>query len=164
MGNLIDFGKAVFAALFTWILAIFSNYQDAFMTLFIGFMLNILMGLGADINISGRAFSLKKARDALLLLIFYFLLIIFIDVAMGKQYAEMSCVMITWLTYIVGYFYLTNKFRNAKLLFPKSKSVSFIYAFLSTEVLYKLKKYLGFRHNLDTTERMCKDDKIEIEV
>lgn len=47
----------------------------------------------------------------------------------------------------VGYFYLTNIFRNAKLLFPNSKSVEFIYSFLSTEVLYKLKEYLGFHYS-----------------
>ncbi len=104
MCSLIDFGKAVCTALFAWVLAIFTNYQDAFMTLFVGFTLNILMGLGADININGRAFSLKKAKDALLLLMFYFLLIIFIHVALSGQYASMGSTMITWLTYIVGYF------------------------------------------------------------
>ncbi len=162
MWNLIDFGKAVCTALFAWILAIFTNYQDAFTTLFVGFMLNILMGLGADININGKAFSLKKAKDALLLLMFYFLLIIFIHVALGNQYATMGATMITWLTYIVGYFYLTNIFRNARYLFPNSRSVRFIYAFLSTEVLYKLKEHLGFRHNPDISDKEDNNDKTEV--
>lgn len=145
--NMIDFGKSVLTAIAVWILAIFTNYQDAFMTLIVGFTLNIIMGLGTDININKKAFSLKKAKDALLLMMFYFLLIIFIHVALGNQYAELGNTMITWLTYIVGYFYLTNIFRNARYLFPNSRSVRFIYAFLSTEVLYKLKEHLGFRHN-----------------
>lgn len=143
--DVVDFGKMTLMAVVTWFVAVFTNYQDAFMTLFVGFILDIIMGLGADVNINKRRFSLKKAGEALQLLIFYFVLIIFVHIAMSNQYAEMSKGIITWLTYIVGYFYLTNIFRNAKLLFPNSKSVRFIYSFLSTEVLYKLKDYLGFR-------------------
>lgn len=142
--DIVEFGKMVLVAVVTWIVAVFTNYQDAFLTLFVGFVLNILMGLGADVNINKREPSLKKFGEGLQLLIFYFMLIVFVHVAMSNQYAEMSKAIITWLTYIVGYFYLTNIFRNAKLLFPSSKSVEFIYSFLSTEVLYKLKEYLGF--------------------
>ena len=142
---MVEIFKNIVTAVVAWVLAIYTSYTDAFLTLFVGFTLNILLGVGADININKKAFSLRKATDALLLLIFYFTLIIFIHVALGHRYVDLANTMITWLTYIVGYFYLTNIFRNAKVLFPTSKSIKFIYAFLSTEVMYKLKAYLGFR-------------------
>mgnify|MGYP000848542333 FL=1 len=141
---MVEFFKGVVTAVVAWILAVYTSYTDAFLTLFVGFTLNILLGVGADVNINKKAFSLRKATDALLLLLFYFMLIIFIHVALGRRYVDLANTMITWLTYIVGYFYLTNIFRNAKILFPTSKSIKFIYSFLSTEVMYKLKAYLGF--------------------
>ena len=79
------------------------------------------------------------------MLLFYFALIIFIHIAMSTQYLETGSTMVTWLTYIVGYFYMTNIFRNAVIIFPGSKSIAFIYSFLSTEVIYKLKEFLGFK-------------------
>ena len=146
---MVEFFKGVVTAVVAWILAVYTSYTDAFLTLFVGFTLNILLGVGADVNINKKAFSLRKATDALLLLLFYFMLIIFIHVALGRRYVDLANTMITWLTYIVGYFYLTNIFRNAKILFPTSKSIKFIYSFLSTEVMYKLKAYLGFRKYKD---------------
>lgn len=161
MGNIVGYGKVMFTSVITWMISVFTSYQDAFMTLIVGFSLNILIGISADVNINKRNFSIKKAKNALLLLIFYFMLIIFIHTAMSRQYVEMSTGIITWLTYIVGYFYLTNIFRNAKLLFPNSKSVKFIYAFLSTEVMYKLKDKLGFRHNQDICDKGDKTEATE---
>ena len=64
---------------------------------------------------------------------------------MSTQYIEAGTTMVTWLTYIVGYFYVTNIFRNAEIIFPRIKSIAFIYSFLSTEVIYKLKDFLGFK-------------------
>ena len=96
---------------------------------------------------------MKKALEGLKLLLFYFALIIFIHIAMSTQYLEAGTTMVTWLTYIVGYFYMTNIFRNAEIIFPGNKAISFIYSFLSTEVFYKLKEFLGFKKEEENEDK-----------
>lgn len=145
MNEIINFTKGMLVALATWVLALMTNYHDAIYTLFFGFVLNVAMGIGADVNILKNRFSMKKALEGLKLLLFYFALIIFIHIAMSTQYIEAGTTMVTWLTYIVGYFFMTNIFRNAKIIFPGNKAIAFIYSFLSTEVLFKLKEFLGFK-------------------
>lgn len=151
MDGLINFLKGMLVAVGTWALAVLTNYHDALLTLFVGFMFNILMGIGADVNILKHRFDMKKALQGLKLLLFYFTIIIFVSIALAHEYADEGDTIIRWLTYIVGYFYITNIFRNARIIFPKNKSVEFIYLFLSTEVILKLKEYLGFR-NLEKKE------------
>ena len=145
MNEIINFTKSVLVALAAWVLALMTNHHDAIYTLFFGFVLDVAMGIGADVNILKNPFSMKKALGGLKLLLFYFALIIFIHIAMSTQYLEAGTTMVTWLTYIVGYFYVTNIFRNAEIIFPGNKAISFIYSFLSTEVIFKLKEFLGFK-------------------
>ena len=49
---MVEFFKGVVTAVVAWILAVYTSYTDAFLTLFVGFTLNILLGVGADVNIN----------------------------------------------------------------------------------------------------------------
>ena len=128
------------------LLSIITDYQYAFVALIVGFTLNFLMGMGADVNDADKEnFCMKKATNGFKLLMFY-VITIFCIVGMTYRDPEVSEQIIRFLTYIVSYFYLTNTFRNAKIIFPGNKSIEFIYSFLSTEAFYRLKDYLGFRN------------------
>ena len=128
------------------LLSIITDYQFAFVGLFVGFTFNFLMGMGADVNDPEKDnFCMKKATNGIKLLMF-FVITIFCVVGMTYNKPKVTETIIQYLTYIVSYFYFTNGFRNAVKIFPGNKTVQFIYSFLSTEAFYKLKDYLGFRN------------------
>ena len=128
------------------LLSIITDYQYAFVGLFLGFIFNFVIGMGADVNDKNKEnFCLKKATDGLKLLMFY-VITIFCIVGMTYREPQVSEQIVRFLTYVVSYFYLTNIFRNAKKIFPGNKSIEFIYSFLNTEAFYKLKDYMGFRN------------------
>ena len=112
--------------------------------LLIGFFINVIIGIGADVHNGKRQFNIKKATEGMKLLMFYFIIVFFLY-AITYRNPEMSDMVVSWLTYIVSYFYLTNIFRNAKKIFPKTQSIKFIYEFLSTEIFYRLKDYIGWK-------------------
>lgn len=132
----------------TALFGVVSDFQHAFIALFVGFIFNFIMGMGADANIERKekkdTFSMKKATEGFKLFMFY-IITIFCIFGMTYRDIEIANSVIKWLTYIVSYFYITNIFRNAKKIFPNNKSIAFLYLFLSTEVFYKIKKMLGFR-------------------
>ena len=63
MNEIINFTKGMLVALATWVLALMTNYHDAILTLFFGFVLNVTMGIKADVNILKNRFSMKKALE-----------------------------------------------------------------------------------------------------
>lgn len=136
--------KSLWWFFITGIISIISDYQHAFVALFVGFVFNFIIGIGADANNGSKTFSMKKATEGMKLLMFY-CLTVFALYGMTYKDEMMTATAIKWLTYIVSYFYLVNIFRNAGKIFPNSKSIAFIYLFLSTEVFYKLKDMLGIK-------------------
>lgn len=139
--------KNILLLAITAMCGIINDFQHAFIALFVGFIFNFIMGMGADIQFKNKrkeSFSIKKATEGFKLFMFY-IITIFCIFGMTYRDVDIANAIIKWLTYIVSYFYLTNIFRNAKKIFPENKGIAFIYLFLSTEVFYKLKKILGFR-------------------
>lgn len=139
--------KSYLLVTLTGLLSILSDFQYAFVALFVGFVGNFLMGLLADTSSEPKvSFSIKKATEGLKLFMFY---VVTVFCLYGMTYKEpaLTDTVIKWLTYIVSYFYMTNIFRNAKKVFPDSKAISFIYSFLSTEVFMELKRFLGIGKN-----------------
>ncbi len=130
--------------IFSGLAGIVSNFDYALIALFAGFTLNFIIGLSADVR-QGRNFNIRKATDGIKLLMFY-MVTIFCLYAMTYKDPSLANVVIRWLTMIVSYFYTTNIFRNAKVIFPENRSVYFIYMFLSTEVFLRLKDYIGIKH------------------
>lgn len=143
----------------TGLLGIVSTFQHAFIALFCGFILNFLMGMGADAadKTTKESFSIKKATEGIKLLMFY---VVTIFCLYGMTYPEpkLTETVIKWLTYIVSYFYLTNIFRNATKIFPDSRAIAFIYMFLSTEVFIKLKEMLGIKNKGNELESNYDDE------
>ena len=138
--NLSAFCKSTLLLLLSGLASIFSPIQNVLLLLFGAFLFNIILGLAADIHAHKQHFSLKKAFEAILQLTFYTSLLIFIrngahllgDNAMGEFGVK-------WVTYVVDYFYLTNILRNTILIFPKNKAIAFMYKFLTTEMMNRIK-------------------------
>lgn len=153
-----DYLKNLFVLFLSGLFSIVSEYQHAFIALFVGFLFNIFMGIAADASRRETgSFSLVKAREGLKLFMFYCLTVLAIY---GMTYSEpdISSLVIKWLTYVISYFYLVNIFRNAKQVFPGNKSIAFIYLLLSTEVFFILKDFLKIKRTSDKFDDFMKDD------
>ena len=77
---------------------------------------------------------------------FYAACVVFLDY--GSRLLSEPGIGITavkWLTYVVVYFYLTNIFKNARLVYPKNPALNFIYELLSTEIFDRLKNMVGYK-------------------
>ena len=134
--------KNILLFAFTAVLSIITTAEGAFIALAFGFMLNFFIGMNADRIKHGKEFSLRKATEGIKLFMFYVIIVFFVfAILYNKQ--EFANDVVNWLTYIVSYFYLTNIFRNAKTCFPESRSIDFIYKFLSTEVFAGMKQLLS---------------------
>jgi hypothetical protein len=133
----------------TWLLALilaaFQPLSVAIFVLIAVWTLNIIMGISADKN-DKEDFQLKKALAAAgqLGLIFAVLFIISLATT-GYNEKDIAFTIAKWATWVVSWFYVTNIFRNAKLIWPSSKVIAFIYSFLTTEVFVYIKDYFKIR-------------------
>ena len=142
MENIITEIKNILMLALISLVSMITDIQSAFAILFAGFIINLFIGIGADVGVNKKDFQMKKATEGMKLLLFYIVIVFFLY-AVTYENREVAKASVNALTYIVSYFYMTNIFRNAKIIFPKSRSVSFIYTFLSTKVFFKLKEKLG---------------------
>lgn len=148
MDIFLDRIKELYWILITALFSVLSPVEHALILLIISFTFNIISGIITDVHVNKAAFSIKKAFNAIPQLLFYFVLVVFLDYGariMGD--ADLGIIAVKWLTYIVVYFYLTNIFRNARLVYPKSAAINFIYDLLSTEIFTRLKDMIGIKNN-----------------
>ena len=106
--------------------------------------LNFFVGYRTDVYVNKKEFSQKKAWDAIKLFMFYGAVIFMISASLlifGEESIAKN--VVEYITIIVCYIYLLNIFRNAKKLFPNSKSISFVYDFLSTELITIIMERIG---------------------
>ena len=102
--------------------------QDILVLLSLGFVFNIITGIVTDIHVNKARFDIKKAFNAITQLTFWATLVVFLDYGsrrLGEP--DMGVTAVKWVTMIVIYFYLTNIFKNARQVYPKSKSIKFVY-------------------------------------
>lgn len=122
--------------------------KETLILLFISFVFNIVTGIIADVHVNKANFNIKKAFNAISQLTFYATCVVFLKYGttlIDEQ--QIGVIAVKWLTYIVVYFYLTNIFKNARLLFPTSPAVNFIYELLSTELFDRLKNMVGYKNS-----------------
>ncbi len=146
MDIIIEKTKELFWLFVTAFISVLSPVQNVLILLFIAFLFNIATGIIADVHVNKAKFSLKKAFNAITQLTFYATCVVFLDYGarlLGEPGIGVTAVK--WMTYIVVYFYLTNIFRNARLVYPKNATINFIYELLSTEIFEKLKIFIGYK-------------------
>ena len=149
--DLINQVKNIFIFALTAILSIITTAQGAIISLLFGFVFNFFIGMNADRVKHDKEFSMKKATDGVKLFMFYVITVFFIFAVLYKN-IDFANEVVNWLTYVVCYFYATNIFRNAKICFPQSKSIAFIYHLLSTEIFAGMKKLISQKIGINIDE------------
>lgn len=146
----------------TAIISILAPIHNAIIALMLFFTVNFFTGFQADKAANGADFSLKKAFDAIKLLTFYYsaLLVMHVSLELFGE-TELAEGLTKWVTLIVCYFYLLNIARNARLVFPRSKSLKFFYALLKVEVFGLIRKRLGLFLELPAENPKGKDEEGE---
>ena len=150
--DLINQVKNIFIFALTALMGIITTAKGAFIALFFGFVFNFFIGMNADRVRNKKDFSIKKATEGIKLFMFYVITVFFIFAVLYRN-VEFANDVVNWLTYIVCYFYATNIFRNAKICFPQSKSISFIYHLLSTEIFTGMKKLISQKIGINIDEK-----------
>ena len=140
--------KELFWVIVASLSSVLMPVKETLILLFISFVFNIITGIIADVHVNKANFNLKKAFNAVSQLTFYATCVVFLNYGaslIGEQ--QIGVVAVKWLTYIVVYFYLTNIFKNARLLYPTNPAINFIYELLSTELFDRLKNMIGYKKN-----------------
>ena len=129
------------------IIGVLAPMKASIVALLIGFGLNFFIGWKADSH-EGAKFSMKKARDSIKLVFFWAVgagsLYTIISVFGELDFAKMAIKYFTW---IVCYWYLVNVLRNARIIFPNSEAVKFIYAVATVEILNLMMTKFGINLN-----------------
>ena len=137
--------KPAFLALWLGLLTVLTNTMPALIALFILWVINFFMGLGADSN-NGKAFSIDKAFNSMkqlsligiLILIVYGIPYLMKDTIIGERGVKS-------ITYMASYFFITNITKNGKSMWPEWKFIVFLHELLSTQIFFQLKSYLGIK-------------------
>ncbi|MEI6752340.1 MAG: phage holin family protein [Paludibacter sp.] len=154
ISNLIAFCKPFIVLITTFIVSIFSPIQDVLYVLGLSFLFNIITGIVTDIHVNEKEFSLKKAFDSVFQLTFYGALVFFIhNVAVNLGNHALGDEGVKYTTFIVVYFYLCNILRNAGLVFPKNKAISFLYEVMTTQIFTRIKSALFMNINSNKDEK-----------
>lgn len=148
--------KSLIALLITGFLSIITDFTFAFVGLFAGFTFNFLCGMAADAK-EGKGFNMGKAKEGIKLLGFY-ISVVFVLFLITYFKPELPETLIVYFTLIVSYFYFTNGFKNATVIFPGEPAVKFIYNLLSTEMFFRLKEHLGLKFWKNKTTNIEKND------
>lgn len=146
--------STVFGGVITYLEPIYNPIQ----VLAYVFFADIVAGILVDIIRNDDRIRIKKVLVSLAFLALYFFIIastFFIGERMGDR--DESLFIVKTLTYTFTYFYMSNFFRNLKLLAPDNKPISFIDYWLGLQViklLPELAKYLGIiMNNEDGNEK-----------
>jgi uncharacterized membrane protein len=148
-----EHAKPLLLMAFTAFCSVFTPIEDAMYILFVAFIFNVITGIAEDKIIKKNDFSIKKAFEAITQLFFYYALIFLIHTAGCRlKDPEVATTGVKWITYIVVYFYATNAIRNAKSIYPGSKTIAFMYDVLSTAIFLRLKNMIGINNEKSKEE------------
>lgn len=129
----------VVKALIAGIMAYLNPISGDVYALIAVFWLNFVFGLLADLCVNDNEWSFRKAWKCISEMMVIFVLmcaIFFIGKQKGNPEAALQC--ISFISYTVFYFYGVNILRNMKLLFPASRTISFLYNVASIEFAKKI--------------------------
>ena len=146
MDIILERTKELFWLFVTALASVLTPVENTLKLLFIAFIFNIATGIITDVHVNKAKFQLKKAFNAITQLMFYVACVVFLDYGARLLSAPgIGITAVKWLTYVVVYFYLTNIFKNARLVYPKNPALNFIYELLSTEIFDRLKNMVGYK-------------------
>lgn len=147
------------------ILAYLEPIESELQSLFLVFFLNFLFGYLSDM-VKGEEFSLKKALVCVGHATIFFILcaaVYVIGRLKGQMSGSVQCV--SFITYLVIYFYALNILRNCKKIFKEGtapwhvvNTLYFILRFKFIEKIPFLKDYLDTQKQETVEQKKDKDD------
>lgn len=135
--------KPFLIAIIAAVSGILSPIQNVLWVLSATFLFNIITGILTDIHVNKADFSLKKAFAAIFQMTFIMALVYYIHGVFEQLVMDaIGHEIIKWISILAVYFYTTNIFRNATLIYPKNKLFGFIYELLTTQIFARIKRDL----------------------
>lgn len=111
------------------------------------FLADIVAGVLVDLIRNNDRIRIKKFLIAVAFLALYFSIIASTYI-IGEHMGDKSeaLLVVKTLTYVFSYFYVSNTFRNLKVLAPNNKQIAFLDYWLGLQIVKRLPnlaKYLG---------------------
>ncbi len=151
----LDALKAMVVAICIDMLAYFRPLGDEIFILAMVFFVNFLCGLMNDIIVRHDTFHFRKAWSCIVQLTTFFAMVFFIYTYGEKKGWNVGAIQcVSFLTYVITWFYTQNSLKNLKELFkqntPPRRVCEFLYYILSVEFIKHipfLTKYLDIEES-----------------
>lgn len=152
--------KTTVVAVTMQMLAYFKPLDDELFILSMIFIVNFVSGLLNDLIVNNRNFSFRKAwRCVTEVTMFFFMCLVIFTFGEKKGWEDRSTQAVSFLTYVITWFYSQNILRNLKSMMKPGGAahgvIAFLYYIVSVEFVKKipyLKKWMN-----ETSERNCPD-------
>ena len=161
--------KAFFVTLIIEFLTYFKPLGDEIFILGMVFVVNFFCGLLNDIIVKKKSFQFRKAWSCIVQITTFFAMVFFVYTFGEKKGWNIGAIQcVSFLTYVVTWFYSQNSLKNLKELFrigtPARRVCEFLFYILSVEFIKDipfLTKYLAVEAEAGLSEDSTqpKDDK-----
>ncbi len=144
-----------------WIIlvSVFAPIGASIYTMSVFFVINFFVGFQTDRIVNNAGFNLDKIKNGSMLFMLYFAILFIINVSMDLYGEDRLALTIPkFFTWIACYWYLVNIFRNAKLVFPESEGLIFMYNVLTIQVLDMIFARFGIKLKGNTDEESEEED------
>lgn len=135
--------KTTVVAVTMQMLAYFKPLDDELFILWMIFIVNFMAGLINDLIVNNGSFSFKKAwRCVTEVSMFFFMCLVIFTFGEKKGWADRSTQAVSFLTYVITWFYSQNILRNLKGLTMQGSAahgvITFLYYIVSVEFVKKI--------------------------
>lgn len=149
MKEMFDSVRAVFLAILFELLAYLKPLGDEIFILAMVFIVNFVAGYITDIAVNKGRFQFKKAwRCVTEITVFFLMAVVVFTFGEKKNWNEGALQCVSFLTYVITYFYSLNILKNLKHLFKTHtiahKVFSFLYYVMSVEFIKKIPFLVDF--------------------
>lgn len=153
--------KTVIVAITANLLAYFEPLGDEMFILSMVFVVNFFAGLVTDISVNGERFKFIKAWRCIKEVMVFFAMCFFIfTFGEKKGWTDGATQSVSFLTYVITWFYGQNILRNVRDLFRQGSTaynvVSFLYYILSVEFVKKIPHLQEWVSENTKTRKNCK--------
>lgn len=143
-------------------LAYFKPLDDEIFILSMIFIVNFCAGLINDLIVRNNSFSFKKAwRCIKEVTIFFTMCLVIFTFGEKKGWEDRSTQAVSFLTYVIAWFYSQNSLRNLKELFKPGSAaygvISFLYYIVSVEFVKKIPYLKKWLNDVNNDHSKCPD-------
>lgn len=160
---MLDKVKAFLVAIVAEIWAYLHPLGDEIFILAMIFIINFFAGLIVDIVVNNGTFQFKKAwRCIVEVTVFFLMVVVIYTYGEKKGWNDGALQCVSFLTYVITYFYSLNILKNMKLLFKTHtiawKVFSFLYYVMSVEFIKKIPYLADFVNSVECDDTIDQDN------